>query len=150
MNWTVLQFSKYKGQTLPQIIFMDPDWFFWACESDIFKKRELQAEAEELYFKARNIRIPGNNAIAEYDFKDGKFIDLEIVDESQPRHEGSTDTMRLDRIDLSIPRKAKYYDKLGYNLLISCIKHSLFGKKNLVMTKKRAEEFFSNSDNFMD
>jgi len=30
MAWSTLPFGKHKGKTLPQIVFADPDWFFWA------------------------------------------------------------------------------------------------------------------------
>jgi hypothetical protein len=28
--WSVLDFGKHKGRTLPWVMFHDPDWFFWA------------------------------------------------------------------------------------------------------------------------
>jgi len=43
MAWSILPFGKHKGKTLPQIVFTDPDWFFWAMEENVFKgplKRE--------------------------------------------------------------------------------------------------------------
>jgi hypothetical protein len=30
--WTIVDFSKHKGKSLPQIILHDPDWFFWAMK----------------------------------------------------------------------------------------------------------------------
>jgi len=30
MTWTELPFGKYVGMTLPQVLFTDPGWFFWA------------------------------------------------------------------------------------------------------------------------
>ena len=29
-DWTQLTNTKHKGKTLPQVIFNDPDYFFWA------------------------------------------------------------------------------------------------------------------------
>lgn len=40
MPWSVVNFGpKFKGKTLPQIIFDDPDWFFWGIEKDIFSNK---------------------------------------------------------------------------------------------------------------
>ena len=62
MAWTKLWFGKkHKGKTLPQIMFKDPDWFFWAIEKGVFKnKGKLGEEAWEIYQKARKIKIPRN------------------------------------------------------------------------------------------
>ena len=37
MNWTPLNFGKYEGKTLPQVMFKDPDWFFNGYEKGYFK-----------------------------------------------------------------------------------------------------------------
>jgi hypothetical protein len=29
MFWTVVPFGKYESRTLPEIVMLDPDWFFW-------------------------------------------------------------------------------------------------------------------------
>ena len=59
MAWTKLWFSKHKGKTLPQVMFSDPDWFFWAFENGVFgEKGRLEAEAKDVYRKAQSIKIP--------------------------------------------------------------------------------------------
>ena len=35
MIWTTLNFSRHVGKTLPQILFSDPDWFFWAMDKQL-------------------------------------------------------------------------------------------------------------------
>jgi hypothetical protein len=55
MNWTTLNFGRYKGMTRPQIIFRDPDWFLWATQEQLFKGA-LKSEAEML--SKRMQRIP--------------------------------------------------------------------------------------------
>jgi hypothetical protein len=57
MAWSTLAFGKHKGKTLPQIVFTDPDWFFWAIEENVFKG-PLRREAERIDARARAIRIP--------------------------------------------------------------------------------------------
>lgn len=42
-----LSFGKHSEKTLPQVLFRDPDWFFWAWEEGVFENRpEVYAEAE--------------------------------------------------------------------------------------------------------
>ena len=55
--WSLLEAGKYAGRSLPQILFMDPDYFFWAVEKKVFQGR-LAAQAAELARKARHIKIP--------------------------------------------------------------------------------------------
>ena len=83
MAWSILPFGKHKGKTLPQIVFTDPDWFFWAMEENVFKG-PLKREAERIDARARAIRIPNNSAgnlEAEYLVHPptGKFGNMEIV-----------------------------------------------------------------------
>lgn len=155
MAWTKLWFGKHEGTTLPRVIFLDPDWFFWAVEGGVFKgKRKLEKEASEIYLKARHIKIPqiveGEKLVAEYGFHPTscKFADLEIVPASQPHHTGSTLTYRKGVIDLGIAREQAAYDKLGSRLLVKGVKSYLFDDESYRMTKRRCEEFFDDDDNF--
>jgi hypothetical protein len=153
MTWTTLKFGKHEGNTLPQVIFSDPDWFFWAVEEGIIKSEKLKREAQDIYRKARSIKIPqkgDQKLVAEYGFSpvDGKFCDLEIVPISQPSHAGSTGTFRKKVIDLGIPREVAKYDKLGCRLLLKQVKAVLFGNESYQITKNRCERFFDNDENF--
>ena len=56
---SILNFGKHEGKSLPEVLLHDPDWFFWAIENHVLEKRlGLAAEARDLDFKARNIKIP--------------------------------------------------------------------------------------------
>ena len=57
MKWTAIGFGKHAGKTLPQIIFDDADWFFWAYEKQAFKGIQAR-EAQEIYRRSRSIRVP--------------------------------------------------------------------------------------------
>lgn len=37
MPWSIVSFGRHSERTLPQIIFSDPDWFFWAIEKGFSK-----------------------------------------------------------------------------------------------------------------
>jgi hypothetical protein len=163
MAWSTVNFGKYrgKGKTLPQIIFDDPDWFFWAIENNAFRGRgSLEEEASRIDSRARAIRIPkyicispdysGEKLVAEYIIHrpTGKFANVEIVPANRPEHEGSSPTFRKSVIDLSVARQIAQYDKRGCKTLISSAKKVLFGNRFARMTKDRCEDFFDDPANF--
>ena len=55
MSWSAMPFGKYKGKTLPEIILIDLDWFYWALPKLYGKIAE---EAQDLARKVRAIKIP--------------------------------------------------------------------------------------------
>ncbi len=154
MPWSKVYFHKHGGKTLPQIIFSDPDWFFWAIEEEVFKDRgSLAVEAQEVYEKATSIKIPNNDnneSVVEYVTHppSGTFSHFRVIPSSTPQHEGSSHTFRKQFIDMSVPRRMKPYDKLGNRRLLSSLKDCVFGNKSLHMTKKKCEDFFDSSKNF--
>jgi hypothetical protein len=60
MHWSSIGARKHSGKTLPQILFQDPDYFFWAVEVGYLEQQgqTMWDEACDLYLKAKNIRIP--------------------------------------------------------------------------------------------
>lgn len=57
MIWSKVQSRKYKGETLPQILFVDPGYFFWSMDSDAFKRDEqLYEQAKLVDFRAWYIK----------------------------------------------------------------------------------------------
>ncbi|MCX6929227.1 MAG: hypothetical protein NT154_39315 [Verrucomicrobia bacterium] len=154
MNWTELMFGKHAGKTLPQVVFADPDWFFWAYECGALERHGMQDEAEAVYSRATRIRIPqddGQSLVAEYALchKDGRFANVELVLESRPLHQGSSPTMRLPVFDLSVPRRFCAYDKSGCRALVDALKVYLFGDPDYRLTKQHCARFFENDANFV-
>ena len=155
MIWTKLPSSKYKGKTSPQIVLSDPDWFFWAVETAVFKNKDWpEKEAKDVDRKARNIKIPprhGKNSVAEYTMhpSTGKFCALEIASRNKPPHERSSPTQRKDVIDLSFPRNLANRDKLGCRLLLKNVKSYIFEGGGIRLTKKECEDFFDDDSNFV-
>jgi hypothetical protein len=82
--WSVLDFGKHKGRTLPWVSLHDPDWFFWAMENDVFGNRpNLLPEATRLSFCSRRVKIPKpdpENWQVRYEVTlDHKFLRFSIV-----------------------------------------------------------------------
>ena len=153
MTWRPVNFGKHRGKTLPQIVFSDPDWFFWAIEDDVFKGAQ-KVEAELIAARAKSIRIPDNakgDLQAEYLVHQptGKFAGMDIVPTSRPLHEGSSPAFRKNVIDLSTARSIAPYDKLGCRNLIAAAKHALFGSSSARLTQQKCESFFDTPSNFV-
>lgn len=154
MRWTIVNFGKYrgKGKSLPQIVFDDPDWFFWALKDGAFKGA-LASEASEIATKATKIKIP-DKKVGEYrvryylDPLVGKIADIEVIAADHAPHLGSSGTRELDFFDLSMARRIAPYDKLGGKFIVGAIKTYVFGSKKTRLTKERCEEFFQNPRNF--
>jgi hypothetical protein len=150
MPWTPVGFGKHSTLTLPQIIFKDPDWFFWAIEQRAFDSRPtLAPQAREIDLKARAIKIPSAYAgrIAQYVVHrpTGKIQELNLIEPSAHRTEHAT---YRNVIDLSVPREFAGYDKSGCHQLIRNVKFYVFGAATARMTRQRCEAFFDDDDNF--
>jgi hypothetical protein len=153
-HWTTLSWGKHEGKSLPQILFSDPDWFFFTFEEKRFEgKGKVKLEAQAIYERATVIKIPDNDSedlMVEYFIHPptGKFSHFEIVKSQQALHEGSSFAFRSNYIDMRVPKKIAEYDKLGYKTFIKCLKECLFGSSNVRLTKEKCETFFSDLGNF--
>jgi hypothetical protein len=165
MKWTKLNFGKHKGKTLPQIIFTDADWFFWAYENNIFDNKKIpQIEYDTVFQRATKIKPIPNNYVKHFLHDDKtsygfSFIKIKEAEESYPEYIGGgyydKDYHNLDAtyftilkyIDLSFPRRQKQYDKRGCKEFVDDLKVQVLDIKRI--TKTKAEEFFSNENNFV-
>jgi hypothetical protein len=146
MSWSVVQFGRYRGKTLPEIIFRDLDWFFWMLPK-LYGK--LGTEARELEQKARAIKIPKRHwkeFEVEYRFDvDNRFCGFAFVKTKSPHWQW---TVRLPHLDLWWPLRGKKYNKRASRILIRDFRINYFGRRKS-LTKQRCEEFFSNDKNFL-
>ena len=148
MNWTNINFGKHQGKTLPQVILDDPDWFFWAYENKVFKGA-LAFEAQEVYRRARSIKVPqrnGQRMLVEYviDKPTGKFGMMRLIPDG-------TDLEHLNVspvIDFFTPRAYAGCDKTGCKNLVFDFKAIYFGNRSHRMSKRAREEFFNDDRNF--
>ena len=151
--WTEVAFGRWRGKnkTLPQIIMIDPDWFFWAIGEGAFNGA-LATQAQKLARRAKAIKLPpalaDTHCIQYMITPDGKFASFNVIPKSQPPHVGSSSEERQPTLDLSKPRSFTAYDKLGARLLLKDFKYHWFSNKPF--SKKRVEEFFDDPANFMN
>jgi hypothetical protein len=160
MQWTMLDFGKHEGKTLPQIVFVDPSWFFSAYQDDSFDEHiQYRREADEIYRRARAIKIPQEGTeklLAEYSIYPGfrgGLCRASVVPESRPRHRGSTPTFRRPVFDLSLPWQYRRHgtsgDGVGDKLVLRGVKFGLFGSGSYRLTKDRCAKFFNDDSNFV-
>jgi hypothetical protein len=148
MNWTVLNFGKHRGKSLPQIIFDDADWFFYGYESGYFKNG-LAIEAQEIYRRARSIRVPqrnGHRMLVKYTIHkpNGTFGMMSLI----PDVPGLGHLKVSSVIDFYVPRSCVKNDKTGYKHFVSGLKAIYFGDVSHRMNRKAREDFFNDNDNF--
>jgi hypothetical protein len=153
-RWTALDFGKHIGKTLPQVLFTDPDWFFWAFEEDAFAYQNGQVldEVERIYRRATSIRIParyGPDLAVEYIVSDGRFEGMRLTPADAVVGGGVNSTSYLKSVfDMSIPRKWRDYDKTGMRTMLRDLKEILFGDPSRRMNRRRCEEFFDDVGRF--
>jgi hypothetical protein len=146
MNWTTVNFGKYKGMSLPQIIFKDADWFFYIYENGPFKG-VLSNEARELYRRARAIKVPqknGQKMLVQYIIQNGKFGTIQLI----PENSGFEGHEVASLIDFYVPKSRGIYDKKGYKNFVFSLKAILFGNPTRRMNRAACEAFFNDDNNF--
>jgi hypothetical protein len=144
-----MPFGKYTGLTLPQVLFTDPDYFFWVRG---VLKGALAIEAEKLAQKACRIKTPREPAeafVVDYFFEPGgQFVCFSIVPRDTERYLSSHEIHRANYLDFSRIRRGKEYAKREYVRFLRCFRKEFFGSESARMTKERCEAFF-NGDNFL-
>ena len=151
--WSPMAFGKHKGKALPQILFADPDWFFWAWDESVFdRNKHLKEQATRIHKRATSIKVSsdGSKQVEYLLHPSGTGLAVvDIIPSSKPAHVGSSPSYRKDRIDLSFARKIVNYDKLGSRIAVATVKEHFFGSSSARATKRRCENFFNNPQNFL-
>lgn len=152
MTWNGLPFGKYMGLTLPQVLFTDPGWFFWAHRLPL--RGEVGYEASILEAKAAHIRVPqadGDRLVVEYviDPRGGGLAAVQFVPEAVAGDGGGSTSFTRPYIDLSIPSQLAPYDKTGGKIIINFLKETYFGSTKHKMTRERCGEFFNDMSHFL-
>lgn len=168
MKWNKVNFGtnkKVQNKTLPQIMFIDPDWFFFQYERDnSYLKKAFGIQADTIYQRSRNIKPREGHYIKHFLFCDNTsdgFTPISIEKAEQKFSEcieSSITCQDLDfldtqkffifkRIDLRFPKTLKQYDKKSCKFFVDELKEYLsLGKR---ITEQKAIDFFENDENFI-
>ena len=147
MDWTSIRFGKFRGKSLPEIIFVDADYFFYAFENNFFYG-DLAKQAEELYRRARSIWVPSRNGqkmLVQYFFdynpksKKEEFSMMKLISDGSDLGLPNVSPW----IDFFVPRSRSHFDKNGYKNFVVALKGILFGNPSYRMNTQSCELFFN-------
>jgi hypothetical protein len=154
--WSEIQFGRHAGKSIPQVLFSDPDYFFWAWEKDVFPAYNgLHSEAARAHRRATAIIVPERNGVAhvvEYstDPTMSRLEEVDFVPADGSAHHGASITLRRDHLDMSMPRQLRRYDKGGMKILVWGMKGFYFGDERFRLNRQRAEAFFDDETYFVN
>ena len=149
MEFTTLKFGKHEGKTIPEVLFSDPSWFFWAFDNGIFQQHgRPQKEAAELAYRARHIKIPRDRPeewqVNFYANRRGQFMGFLVERKDDLSKTGTGFAFAMAGFSL---RHVCQMNKTDAVWFLREIKSYLFGERVRV-TKKRAQDFFADKRNF--
>ena len=58
-RWTPIGFGKYGRLTFPELIFLDPGYFYWALNAGDIQRGQLRFEAMIVAERLKHMRVPG-------------------------------------------------------------------------------------------
>ena len=119
--WERLTFGMYVGKTLPEIVFEDPDWFFWGLEENIFPiGQPLRNQALEILYKTKFVKIPplyGESRLAAYHFHEGNmfFSHIEFPTKRSIDPADDESSVIMDVLDFGLIRSRQKFAKGSYS-----------------------------------
>ena len=146
----MLDFGRHYRLTLSQVVFRDPDYFFWAYEGGVLASHGYGSRAAGIYERATHIRIPRMGPepwVAEYAVRGGRLWGVEVVPASQYRDFSAP---RLPWLDLSYARRVcGGKDKTGAELIVRAVKLAWYGDPSERMDRKKCDDFFKSDEHFV-
>jgi hypothetical protein len=150
VKWSIVNFGKYTGLSLPQIILRDADYFYWGLNNGTFSYGKLAREARDIEAKAKAIKIPKRHPgrwLIEYSYEDnGAFGGFRFVKARETFYSGRRRMDRSPHLDLSWVRRGRTYDKWGSKTVLRDFRRCYFDGK--YFSKRRVEKFFNTKANF--
>jgi hypothetical protein len=146
----VLDFGKHYRLSLSQVMFRDPDWFFWAMESGVLARHGYESRAAEICDRATHIRIPRAGSapwVAKYVVRRERLWAVEVVPASFPREFNAP---CLPWFDLSYARSlCGRMDKTGADLIVRAVKSAWYGNSSERMDRQKCDGFFKSDEHFV-
>jgi hypothetical protein len=146
-DWTTINYRNHISKSLPELLFEDADLFFHMYENNFFRG-DLEKEAEELYKRARSIKVPsrnGQNMLVQYfsyydrKSKKEKFSMMKLIPNGPVLGHLNVSTW----IDFYVPRSYSDFNKTGYKNFVVALKEILFRNRSLRMNSEDCELFFN-------
>ncbi len=154
MKWLTLYTGPYVGNSLPQVVFKDPYYFFRALDAGEFEyDPELLRQAKYVAYRAQRIRIPfhlGPKCVALYvvNKAKAKLESVEIYSKAELFGVGTDSEVVKSVIDLRMLFSVGPHDVSEMRPFLWSIKKILFGETAIRFTRRRCEPFFENGHHF--
>ena len=152
-TWSTLKSGEYKGKTVPEVVVIDPAWFF----TQIHRHRKTISDWEllEIGWKATCIAIPKpdpkNWKIGWVINSANELLDFHVVKANDPEENFSfvTDCVNLSSSSILpfIKINQKKMNRKASKRFSDAFRRNYFGGEEA--TKERCESFFSNDNNFI-
>ena len=149
-RWTPIDFGKYEGLTIPELIFLDASYFYWALTSNLFKNM-LQLEAVVVESRLRHIKVPKAVAVPSVfviRLKNDVFEDFAIVEKSIASRKKSNNVRITSCLDFSLVSRPDHATDRARQVMIDKIKYHFFEKDSDRLKPRDYEQFLGDPDKF--
>jgi len=103
-KWTPIRFGRYEGLIIPEIVWRDISYFYWALSQDVFRG-ELEHQARIVAGRAAHILPPGGDDNFEFVIernKRGKLMKIAILKKRTRSRARDRLVTRCRHLDLAI------------------------------------------------
>lgn len=152
MNWDTINFGSHCSRTLPEIMFKNPDWLYWAADNPNIRQRLNRRELHRIRARSDRIRIPcraDQPMAVRYKFDlDGTLVSVELV----PREGCGLDSGKIltsTAIDMSLIHWVKLRGRVNTRKFMAWTRWILLGTKSRDVDRGTCEAFFDDDSNFV-
>ena len=148
--WIPLDFGKHEGLTIPEIIFIDPGWFYWALFMKLFRG-PFEYQAMVAAFRMSHM-LPPREKPSEWRFliklKNNLFQDFSIVEKSNVKKSKNPNLIWARHLDLSIVSKPRFDTDWSRRMMMSRMQTEFFGKDADKLRGRDYIELLSRNEKF--
>jgi hypothetical protein len=150
--WTPLPPGPFEGRTLPEVVFLAPDFLLAGLEAGAFKGT-WEDEAKEVCRRAARIRpYAGSRRVVTVLYHlnahaPTQFSGISVLSVGDARLEEYRKVAAAESpfLDLTLPRRLAPADPDASRGLVQRVLFTYFGRPNAKLTRRQAEDFFSDT-----
>jgi len=149
-RWAQIDRGQYESLTIPELVFRDPGYFYWALSVSLFKG-QLLLEAKVVECRLRHIKVPSSapaNSVFVIQLRDGIFRDFTIRAKSLVKVKSRSELRIASHLDLSIVSLPNFNTDRARGKMLERVKQHFFEKEAHKLGRKDFQEFVGNPDNF--
>lgn len=147
-QWTIIDEGKYEGLTIPELVFGDLGYFYWAISVGLFEG-QLKLEADSVESRLKHIKLPltvSPNSIFVIQLRNGMFYDFSIQEKGSVKGNKS-DLKIASHLDVSLVSCPGFHTERPRKKMLERVKQYLFTKEPHELGRKDYQVFLGNPDN---